>query len=212
MVDPARKSTSDDATRAREVSSGARAGETRVPLEQQKTVISNCPVDTPPSEPLTASQLGRSLAGRTLGHFRLEQLVGGGGMGAVYRATDLALGRSVAVKVVASDQTDEDTLRRFQNEAQSAARLDHPNIATVYESGEVGGVAFIASVYCTGPSLSAQCPLTERERTILDLVAAGHANKEVAFELGISERTIYADWEMARRWLSRRLEDRAGRP
>lgn len=74
------------------------------------------------------TDLGRRLEGLQLGHYLLEQFVGGGGMGAVFRATDTRLSRIVAVKVMARDRTDEDTLRRFQNEAQSAARLDHPTL------------------------------------------------------------------------------------
>jgi serine/threonine-protein kinase len=85
---------------------------------------------------MTPTDVGRSLAGETLGHFKLEKFIGGGGMGAVFRATDLTLGRTVAVKVVSHANADEEMLRRFHNEAQSAARLDHPNIARVYYVGK----------------------------------------------------------------------------
>ena len=85
-----------------------------------------------------------------LGQFRLDEFVGGGGMGAVFRGIDTTLDRIVAVKVVSTDHTDEDTLRRFRNEAQSAARLDHPNIARVYSVGEERGWNYIVFEFIEG--------------------------------------------------------------
>jgi serine/threonine-protein kinase len=97
--------------------------------------------------------LGESLAGKRLEHYELTEFVGGGGMGAVFRATDTRLGRTVAVKVLSRDQTDEETIRRFRNEAQSAARLDHPNIARVYYVGEDHGWNFIVFEFIEGTNL-----------------------------------------------------------
>jgi serine/threonine-protein kinase len=74
-------------------------------------------------------------------------------MGAVFRAIDTRLGRTVAVKVMSRDSTDEETIRRFQNEAQSAARLDHPNIARVYYVGEDRGWNFIVFEFIEGVNL-----------------------------------------------------------
>ena len=71
----------------------------------------------------TPAELGEALEGRRLDYFQLEEFVGGGGMGAVFRAIDTKLGRTVAVKVLSPYQTDEANLKRFKNEAQSAARL-----------------------------------------------------------------------------------------
>ncbi|HIA61829.1 MAG TPA: serine/threonine-protein kinase, partial [Planctomycetaceae bacterium] len=68
-------------------------------------------------------------------------------MGAVFRATDEKLGRTVAVKVLSRNRKDVDSLRRFKNEAQSAARLDHPNIARVFYVGEDAGWNFIVFEY-----------------------------------------------------------------
>ncbi len=96
------------------------------------------------------AEIGKSLEGQRLGQFMLEEFVGGGGMGAVFRAVDTTLDRIVAVKVVSNEQTDEDTLRRFRNEAQSAARLDHPNIARVYSVGEEGGWNYIVFEFIEG--------------------------------------------------------------
>jgi len=99
------------------------------------------------------SDLGNALEGICLGHFRLEKFVGGGGMGSVFRGTDLRLGRTVAIKVLSRDRTDPETLRRFQNEAQSAARLDHDNIARVYYVGEDQGLHFIVFEFIEGVNI-----------------------------------------------------------
>jgi serine/threonine-protein kinase len=99
-------------------------------------------------------ELGRLLEGERLGHFDLEKFVGGGGMGAVFRATDTMLGRIVAVKVLSQDQASEDdTLLRFKNEAQSAARLDHENIARVYYVGEDRGLNYIVFEFIEGENI-----------------------------------------------------------
>lgn len=99
-------------------------------------------------------ELGKGLAGQRLDHFELLEFVGGGGMGAVFRARDTMLGREVALKVLSRDQgADEETRRRFQNEAQSAARLDHENIARVYYVGEDRGLNYIAFEFIEGINL-----------------------------------------------------------
>ncbi len=97
--------------------------------------------------------MGETLIGRRLEHYELNEFVGGGGMGAVFRATDTRLGRTVAVKVLSRDQGDEETIRRFRNEAQSAARLDHPNIARAYYVGEDQGLNFIVFEFIEGTNL-----------------------------------------------------------
>jgi serine/threonine protein kinase len=120
-----------------------------------KTVIRQRPLGTDPSPPIITSlqQLGQSLIGKRLEHYDLVEFVGGGGMGAVFRAIDTRLGRSVAVKVLSRDHSDEDTIRRFRNEAQSAARLDHPNIARVHYVGEDHGWNFIVFEFIDGVNL-----------------------------------------------------------
>ncbi len=102
---------------------------------------------------LNPNEMGAVLKGETLGHFLLEEFVGGGGMGVVFRATDIRLGRTVAIKILTRDRADADTLRRFQNEAQSAARLDHENIARVYYVGEDRGLHFIVFEFIEGTNI-----------------------------------------------------------
>ncbi len=72
---------------------------------------------------------------------RIEELLGRGGMGVVYRAEHLDLGRKVALKVLAPDLAENDSFRRrFIRESRRAARLDHPNILPIYEAGEADGL------------------------------------------------------------------------
>lgn len=124
--------------------------------DDQATVISSRPLgsssDSPPLLP--PLEVGKLLEGEQLGQFELRQFVGGGGMGVVFRGWDTTLNREVAVKVLSRDQsTDEESLRRFRNEAQSAARLDHPNIARVYGMGEDRGVNYIIFEFIEGVNL-----------------------------------------------------------
>src|SRR5262249_45817999 len=99
-------------------------------------------------------EAGSQLEGERLGQFILQKFIGGGGMGIVFRALDTTLNREVAVKVLSRDQSaDEEALRRFRNEAQSAARLDHDNIARVHYVGEDRGVHYIVFEYIEGINL-----------------------------------------------------------
>ncbi len=94
---------------------------------------------------------------RTLGHFRIEAAVGHGGMGEVYRATDLKLGRTVALKVLPPEATrDPEARARFLQEARFASVLNHPNIVTIYAVDEADGIDFIAMEFAEGESLRAR--------------------------------------------------------
>ncbi len=132
------------------------SGPGRLPIEFSEdaaTVISSPKKPLPNRHYRNTRELGAILAGQTLGQFRLDEFVGGGGMGAVFRGHDTRLGRTVAIKVVSGDRTDEETLRRFHNEAQSAARLDHRNIARVYHVGEDSGWHYIVFEYIEGVNI-----------------------------------------------------------
>lgn len=127
-----------------------------LPSDEMPTVISS-DIPVAPSifdRAIHPRELGRLLEGERLGYFELEKFVGGGGMGAVFQATDTMLGRTVAVKVLSQDQaSEEDTLLRFKNEAQSAARLDHENIARVYYVGEDRGLNYIVFEFIEGENI-----------------------------------------------------------
>src|SRR5919198_5580572 len=92
--------------------------------------------------------------GEEIAGFRIEEVAGEGGMGVVYRATHLALGRPVALKLIASDlASDRDFRARFKRESQLAASIDHPNVIPVYEAGEQDGVLYLAMRYVDGVDL-----------------------------------------------------------
>jgi serine/threonine protein kinase/Tfp pilus assembly protein PilF len=97
-----------------------------------------------------------ALVGKVIGHYRIESLIGVGGMGEVYLARDERLGRKAALKLLPDSLTTEETqLSRFKNEARSASALNHPNILTVYEIGAEGNRQFIATEFIEGITLRA---------------------------------------------------------
>src|SRR5262252_8963 len=92
--------------------------------------------------------------GKRFGDCEILAPLGAGGMGEVYRARDTALGREVAVKVLPTGfATDPDRLRRFTQEAQAAAALNHPNILAIYHVGTENGAPFIVSELLEGETL-----------------------------------------------------------
>ena len=102
----------------------------------------------------TASAGQRISPGDVIGHYKILSFIGAGGMGQVYLAQDAMLDRMVALKVLAPALANDDRgLRRFEKEARAASALNHPNILTIYEFGQVNRLHFIASEYVDGPTL-----------------------------------------------------------
>ena len=94
------------------------------------------------------------MIGETLGNYKITHKLGAGGQGTVYKATDLKLGRTVVVKVLPAELTVKETnLKRFEREARLASALDHPNICTIFDMDEAGGLHFIAMQYVEGKNV-----------------------------------------------------------
>lgn len=101
------------------------------------------------SIPPTSGLIGQQIAG-----YRIERLIGRGGMAVVYCAKDLRLERTVALKLIAPERArDEVFRRRFTHESRVAARIDHPHIVPIFEAGETDGLLYIAMRYVSGPDL-----------------------------------------------------------
>jgi serine/threonine-protein kinase len=133
------------------------------------------------------------LLGQQIAGYRIEQEIGRGGMAVVYRARDLRLERTVALKLLAPELARNDTFRRrFTHESRAAAAIDHPHIVPVFEAGETDGVLYIAMRYVAGSDLR---HLLDREgpmppATALRVAAQLASALDAAHEHGLVHRDV----------------------
>jgi serine/threonine-protein kinase len=131
-------------------------------------------------------------AGTRLGPYEIVSLIGKGGMGEVYHARDTRLGRKVALKVLSEDVTqNEDRVRRFQQEARAASALNHPNIITIYDVGQIDSAHFIATELIEGETLRQRMKRTDMGLLeILDVAIQSATALAAAHAAGIMHRDI----------------------
>ncbi len=157
---------------------------------------SSLPAPPPSGQPSGKAQY----EGFTVSHYQVERAIGHGGMGDVYLARDLRLGRPVALKLLRADyQPTEERVSRFHLEARAVCALNHPNIVTVYEVGEVDGAPFIVSEFIEGDTLRQLIPPSGMRLDQALEIAIQIANALAsAHQLGIVHRDIKPENVMVR--------------
>ena len=134
---------------------------------------------------------GHSIApGTSLGTYRIDGVLGEGGMGVVYRAFDTKLNRPVAIKFLSDEVADAASRRRFQREAQTASSLNHPHIVTVYDVGETDGRQYIVTELVDGGTLKDWSATHRTWRQVIELLVGVADGLATAHDAGILHRDI----------------------
>src|SRR5215213_3915168 len=136
-----------------------------------------------------------------ISHYRILEKLGAGGMGEVYLAEDMKLGRKIAIKILSEEfTTNKDRLHRFEQEASAASNLNHPNILTIHEVGIDEDRHYIATEFIDGVTLRRKMAASQLEtHTILDIAVQVGSALEEAHAAGIVHRDIKPDNIMVRR-------------
>ncbi len=140
------------------------------------------------------------ISGTRLGRYEIRSKIGAGGMGEVYLAQDLTLGRKVALKLLPEDvASNRHRMQRFVQEAKAASGLNHPNILTIYEIGETDSIHFIATEYIEGDTLRRHLSSAMRLNEVLDVCLQVAGALAAAHQAGIIHRDIKPENIMLRR-------------
>ncbi|HEU5259793.1 MAG TPA: protein kinase [Gemmatimonadales bacterium] len=177
----------------------------RTPVPESSRYCSSCGADVsgggaPPTTSNT-ELLQQRLQRLIEGKYRIDRLLGKGGMGAVFLAHDLTLEREVAIKVLPPDVAQDDQIvRRFQQEAKTAAKLDHPNIIPIYRVESEGGLNYFVMKYVSGTSLEdllerqEPIPVAEIQRILWEAARAlGHAHQRGVVHRDVKPANIMFD-------------------
>ncbi len=155
------------------------------------------PEETPGYElaSIKPTEFAANLIGKKVSHYRVLEVIGGGGMGMVYKAEDLKLGRSVALKFLPEELTsDSITLQRFEREAQTASSLNHPNICTIHAIEEHDGKPFIVMELLEGETLNTRMAALEQKalpfNELVETTMQVCSGLEAAHQKGIIHRDI----------------------
>jgi len=148
-----------------------------------------------------AEQKTESITGSVIDHYRIVSLIGKGGMGEVYLAQDMQLGRQVALKLLSGDLTVQaERVRRFQQEARAASALNHPNILTIYQIGQTETAHFIATEFVEGETLRERLRQARIEfQDAIDVATQVASALGAAHAAGIVHRDIKPENVMIRR-------------
>jgi eukaryotic-like serine/threonine-protein kinase len=194
-----RRALGDSADNPKYIETLARRGyRLMVPVERiTPTDDSSGDINAVGAGPALRLQPDLSLIGRKVSHYRVLEIIGGGGMGLVYKAEDLKLGRQVALKFLPEElASDTGALQRFEREARTASSLDHPNICTIYEVEEHEGQPFIVMQLLRGETLRDRlATFASRKKTLsfdelLDIAVQMCTGLEAAHAEGIIHRDI----------------------
>lgn len=150
---------------------------------------------------MPAQELAGSAVGQKAGPYEILSLLGAGGMGEVYLAEDTRLGRKVALKLLPKGLTqDLERVRRFEQEARAVSALNHPNILTIYDIGQVDDIRYIATEFIEGQTLRQEMATGRLElRNALDVACQVASALSAAHEAGIVHRDIKPENIMLRR-------------
>jgi serine/threonine protein kinase len=136
-------------------------------------------------------EISNYLDGKKVGNYRIESMLGSGGMGQVYLAQDEKLRRKVALKILPAEFVSSDErIQRFQMEARAISVLNHPNIVTVYDVGTEGGINYIATEYVEGKTLRELVGSGLKQKEILEIIIQTCEALSAAHQAGIIHRDI----------------------